>query len=262
MHARDIIDTFVRDSVLDEREFAWESQLRFYWDRDKDDVLIRQCSGQFDYGYEYQGLNGRLVITPLTDRCYMTCTQSLHYRLGCAPAGPAGTGKTETVKDLAKAMALQCKVFCCGEGLDFKAMGSIFAGLVQTGSWGCFDEFNRILVEVLSVVSAQIKTIQTARGLKRFTFEGREIEIIPTIGIFITMNLGTLAAPSFDNPRRSSGRSMVCRLGNHLREHADVGGLWLGEAARLKMTVLYKLARSSSRSSTTTTSSCALKSVS
>jgi dynein heavy chain len=105
VHARDIIDTFVRDSVLDEREFAWESQLRFYWDKEKDDVLIRQCSGQFDYGYEYQGLNGRLVITPLTDRCYMTCTQSLHYRLGCAPAGPAGTGKTESVKDLVGAVA-------------------------------------------------------------------------------------------------------------------------------------------------------------
>ena len=69
---------------------------------------------------------------------------------------------------------------------------------MQTGSWGCFDEFNRIPVEVLSVVSAQIKTIQTAlsEGLKRFTFEGREIEIIPTIGIFITMNPGTPAAPS------------------------------------------------------------------
>ena len=158
VHARDIIDNFVRDSVLDEREFAWESQLRFYWDRDEDNVKIRQCSGTFDYGYEYQGLNGRLVITPLTDRCYMTCTQSLHYRLGCAPAGPAGTGKTETVKDLSKAMSVQCKVFCCGEGLDFKAMGTIFSGLVQTGAWGCFDEFNRIPVEVLSVVSAQIKS--------------------------------------------------------------------------------------------------------
>ena len=112
VHARDIIDKFVRDSVLDEREFAWESQLRFSWDREADDVLIRQCTGLFQFGYEYQGLATRLVITPLTDRCFMTCTQALHYRLGCAPAGPAGTGKTETVKDLAKAMALQCKVFC------------------------------------------------------------------------------------------------------------------------------------------------------
>ena len=89
-------------------------------------------------------------------------------------------------------MSVQCKVFCCGEGLDFKAMGTIFSGLVQTGAWGCFDEFNRIPVEVLSVVSAQIKTIQAALGdgLKRFTFEGREIALVSTVGIYITMNPG------------------------------------------------------------------------
>ena len=102
VHARDIIDKFVRDSILDEREFAWESQLRFYWDREEDTCLIRQCTGSFHFGYEYGGLAGRLVITPLTDRCYMTLTQALTFHLGGSPAGPAGTGKTETVKDLAK----------------------------------------------------------------------------------------------------------------------------------------------------------------
>lgn len=110
VHARDIVDRFVRDSILDKKEFEWESQLRFYWNNNINDIRICQCTGTFSYGYEYQGLNGRLVITPLTDRCVMTLTTALTFKLGGAPAGPAGTGKTETVKDLAKSLAIRCCV--------------------------------------------------------------------------------------------------------------------------------------------------------
>lgn len=90
VHARDIIDSFVRDSILDAREFEWESQLRFYWEKEPDELIVQQCTGEFGYGYEYMGLNGRLVITPLTDRIYLTLTQALSMKLGGAPAGPAG----------------------------------------------------------------------------------------------------------------------------------------------------------------------------
>ena len=65
---------------MDAKEFEWESQLRFYWDKEPDELNVRQCTGTFGYGYEYMGLNGRLVITPLTDRIYLTLTQVL--RLG------------------------------------------------------------------------------------------------------------------------------------------------------------------------------------
>ncbi|KEG14252.1 putative dynein heavy chain [Trypanosoma grayi] len=192
VHGRDIVDRFVRDSVTNAREFDWESQLRFYWEREGDTCVIRQCTGCFNYGYEYMGLNGRLVITPLTDRCFMTLTQALSFFLGGAPGGPAGTGKTESVKDLAKALAIQCVVFNCGEGLDYKAMGTIFSGLSQSGSWGCFDEFNRIELPVLSVVSEQLRSIQSAlkAGDKEFLFGDSTIRLVPTVGVFITMNPG------------------------------------------------------------------------
>ncbi|XP_074107880.1 dynein heavy chain 2, axonemal kl-2 [Cotesia typhae] len=192
IHARDVIEKLYKLRCKEVTSFDWLSQLRFYWDRSLDDCVIRQTNTSFIYGYEYLGTSERLVITPLTDRCYITLTTALNlYRGGC-PKGPAGTGKTETVKDLGKALGLNVIVQNCSEGLDYKSMGRLFAGLAQTGAWGCFDEFNRINIEVLSVVAQQILSILTAlaQKLTRFIFEGKDIPLVRTTGIFITMNPG------------------------------------------------------------------------
>ena len=192
VHSRDVIDRMNKAECSSVNSFEWISQLRFYWDKDEDDCVIRQINTRFVYGYEYLGNSGRLVITPLTDRCYMTLTTALHLFRGGSPQGPAGTGKTETVKDLGKALGKYVIVQNCSEALDFKSIGRMFSGLAQTGAWGCFDEFNRIDIEVLSVVALQVSTIYNAvaRKAKTFVFEGKEIRLDRNLGIFITMNPG------------------------------------------------------------------------
>jgi dynein heavy chain len=248
VHASNVVDGFIRDSIMDIREFAWESQLRFYWEKTFDDCLVKQCTGNIMYGYEYMGLNGRLVITPLTDRCFMTITTALSFRLGAAPAGPAGTGKTETTKDLAKALGTHCVVFNCGEGLDYQAMATIFSGLCQCGSWGCFDEFNRINLEVLSVVSAQLKTIQNAltSELKRFQFEGREMILVSTCGFFVTMNPGYAGRVELPDNLKAMFRPVTMIVPN-LQQICEImlysEGFETANLLSRKMVVLYKLAK-------------------
>ncbi|XP_050455387.1 dynein axonemal heavy chain 10 [Cataglyphis hispanica] len=247
VHIRDIIEIFVRDSIIEPTEFEWESQLRFYWVHDLDNIWANQCTGTFEYGYEYMGLNGRLVITPLTDRIYLTITQALSMHLGGAPAGPAGTGKTETVKDLAKALGLLCIVTNCGEGMDYIAIGKTLGGLAQCGAWGCFDEFNRIDSSVLSVISTQLQTIRSALQVKaqRFTFEGQDIMLDSKVGVFITMNPGYAGRTELPESVKALFRPVVCIVpDNELICQIKLfsSGFLTAKPLAKKMTVLYKLA--------------------
>ncbi|WVR09001.1 hypothetical protein IAU60_006061 [Kwoniella sp. DSM 27419] len=218
VHQRDVTRSLLSSSVRDVNNFDWLYHMRFYLNNNITDPLlrlqIRMADAVFPYGYEYLGIPDRLVQTPLTDKCYLTLTQALNKQLGGSPFGPAGTGKTESVKSLGVQLGRFVLVFCCDETFDFQAMGRIFIGLCQVGAWGCFDEFNRLEERILSAVSQQVQSIQQGLALAvsnpdtEIELVGKKLKINTRTGIFITMNPGYAGRSNLPDNLKKLFRSM------------------------------------------------------
>ncbi|TKA41939.1 Dynein heavy chain, cytoplasmic [Friedmanniomyces endolithicus] len=199
VHQRDVVDKLIKGGADSPGHYLWLLQMRYEFEANAaplDRMQIRVANASLAYGFEYLGVPERLVRTPLTDLCFLTLTQALCQRLGGSPYGPAGTGKTESVKALGVQLGRFTLVFNCDDTFDFQAMGRIFLGISQVGAWGCFDEFNRLEERILSAVSQQIQNIQV--GLRKrandpdaqIDLVGRQLKVHPLTGMFITMNPG------------------------------------------------------------------------
>lgn len=222
VHCVDVVSKLVKSNVNEIHNFEWLSQLRYYLIKDKYGKYINRKNLKYSednklnsnkenileyqidnlvlsvnmlnteklYDYEYLGNQKRLVITPLTDRCYRTLMEAINNCLGGAPEGPAGTGKTETIKDLSRNLGIKCFTYNCSDESNFELLCRFFKGIAISGSWVCFDEFNRISVDVLSIISHQISILLNAQRMNATLWEINRMTypFNSNMGVFITMN--------------------------------------------------------------------------
>lgn len=262
VHYRDITEMLYTENVGSKEDFKWQQQLRFYQlHSGKHDIVGRQVNTELVYGNEYLGVPSKLAITPLTDRCWMTITCALYLHLGCAPVGPAGTGKTESTKDLAKNLGTYCVVYNCSEQVTVSMMSTQFMGVMMTGAWLCLDEFNRIDIDVLSVIAQQVLSMKHALTMQSkdkegadsnsaFFFDGQpvpfgEVSKFTNLTLFTTMNPGYAGRTELPDNLKVLFRSVSMMVPDYALI-AEIllysEGFFNAKDLAIKLTKLYKLA--------------------
>ena len=145
------------------------------------------------YGYEYLKPSSRLVLTPLTLKCFRALVISSKVGYFNALHGPGGVGKTETVKDYCRLMGRMCIVLNCSDAVTSILTGRLLKGVAASRVWVLFDDFNRMSMTIVSVVAQQLGIIRRASMLAKgksssFDFEGEIITLVQPSNLFLTLN--------------------------------------------------------------------------
>lgn len=185
---KEIIRLLLERNIVKQTDFEWVAQLRYYCN-DKI-IQVSVFDTTIKYGYEYNYCQQNIVNTPLTDRCFRTILQAYRYHLYSSITGPTATGKTETIKSLTRAIAKLSYIINCSNSISYDCMIRTFKGVISCGAWTCFENFNRLRLELLSAIAQNLMQMKQAisSNLKTVSFEGCNLNLNVTGNICVTVN--------------------------------------------------------------------------
>ncbi|XP_076235073.1 dynein axonemal heavy chain 7 [Calliopsis andreniformis] len=188
---KDIIKLLIDKNITEVTDFEWIAQLRYYLQ--ENDVEVLTFDAIVQYGYEYNYYKQHIVNTILTDRCFYTLMQAYKYHLYGAVIGLPASGKTETVKSLAKNVAVQFHVFNCTNILSYKSLHQVIKGFISCGAWLCLENFDGLEVELLSIVTQSLVCVSQAiaTNLKTITLDDSTLNLNSRGYICTITNLGS-----------------------------------------------------------------------
>jgi dynein heavy chain len=134
MHQKEAFDELVKAKIKDLFDFEWQKQLRADWKSEEDRCVVQIMDTPMAYQNEYLGCKERLVITPLTSRCYITIFQALSMHLGVATFGSSTAGKTMVIKDIGRALGQYVVVVNCSSQLGVSGLSKILKGVAMAGA--------------------------------------------------------------------------------------------------------------------------------
>ncbi|EUD65213.1 hypothetical protein C922_04342 [Plasmodium inui San Antonio 1] len=169
VHNRDIVQELIKKRVNDVNNFNWLIQLKyFYYNKN---LYIKYLNESYIYGYEYIHNDNKIILTSLINKYFISILHSYSSKLGVCSVGLAGTGKTETTKYFSKFVGKFYFVYNCSCNINFDFLKNLFFGIATNGIFFCFDEFNRISIEALSVLAQQLCNLFSAKS-RKFTRSG------------------------------------------------------------------------------------------
>lgn len=187
---KEIIKLLLERNTVKRTDFEWVAQLRYYCNEELVEVSVFDTT--IKYGYEYSYYQQSIVNTPLTDRCFRTILQAYRYRLYSSVIGPTSSGKTETIKTLMRALAKLSYVINCSNSISYDCVIRTFKGMITCGAWICFENFNRLKLELLSAIAQNLMQMKQAvsSNLKTVSFEDCNLNLNVSGNICININSG------------------------------------------------------------------------